>query len=251
MFNVDFAAAVQKIRIFVVDNGSVDGSQNLVKDIAASNSEIKLISLDRNIGTTRSRNLALRMVSADTDYVCIIDSDTQVGAEAFSSMVEQLNRDTGHAIGLVGPRMHNQRGEYQLSGRNLPTLGIKLRKVFPAKSIKRQGAFMEIPQTSVNNGLQDVPYLLSACWLMPYSTLKTVGLLDENIFYAPEDVDYCVRVHRAGLRVVFCPEADIMHDYQRISQHRFFSRMNLRHISGLSYYFRKYHYLFNARKALL
>lgn len=85
---------------------------------------------------------------------------------------------------------------------------------------------------------------------MRRDVLDEVGLLDERIFYAPEDVDYCIRVRRTGFRVVRCFGATITHEYQRISKKRLLSKTNLEHVRGLAYFFRKHGYLFDARKAL-
>jgi hypothetical protein len=57
-------------------------------------------------------------------------------------------------------------------------------------------------------------------------------------------------VHQAGLRVAYCADAAIIHDYQRISQKKIFSIMNMKHFLGLAYYFKKYRYLFNADAAV-
>lgn len=109
---------------------------------------------------------------------------------------------------------------------------------------------MEQPSAVIVDGVQDVGYLLSACWMMRRNVLEEVGLLDERIFYAPEDVDYCVRVHRAGFRVAWYHDVEIIHEYQRLSKRKLVSKMNWEHVKGLVYFFRKYGYLFDAGKAL-
>lgn len=237
-----------KISVYIVDNGSVDGTFELIKSMLLTDGRITLISLKKNEGTTKTRNMALRLVPKNTDYICILDSDTEVNDEAFNVLVEKLVLDRDETIGIIGPQMHNMRGEQQFSGRNLSTAVIKLCKAIPVERIRRYGANLEIPESQFKNNLQDVGYLLSACWLMPYTTLNRVGLLDEKIFYAPEDLDYCARIHELGLRVVFCNSANIMHDYQRISQKKLISLINLKHIYGLIYYFIKHGYLFNSSK---
>lgn len=238
----------KKLMVYVIDNGSRDDTVKIIRGVSQEDCRVELITLETNEGTTKPRNLALKRIPTTTDYVCVLDSDTEVNVTAFQKLTDKLVKDTGESIGIIGPHMHNRKGEWQLSGRNLSTLGIKLRKACPIGSVKQRGAQMEIPQTPVIDHLQDVGYLLSACWFMPYSTIKKVGLLDEHIFYAPEDVDYCVRVHQAGLRVVFCDSAEIMHDYQRLSHKKLISKTNIKHISGLIYYFRKHGYLFNDKK---
>jgi GT2 family glycosyltransferase len=229
-----------------VDNGSKDDTVKILETYTSRTENISLIRLNENLGTTKSRNLALKKLSSDADYICILDSDTEVNDNAFKALIQKLVDDHQETIGLIGPTMRNRAGTRQLSGRNLPTLGIKVRKAIPISSVKRSGEAMEIPKTQVIDGLQDVGYLLSACWVMPVSTLSAVGLLDEHIFYAPEDVDYCIRVHQAGYRVVYYNCAEIIHDYQRISQKKIFSFINLKHLFGLVYFFRKYHYLFSS-----
>lgn len=231
-------------KVIVVDNGSSDAT---ISHIHASlpGTDSKLIEQRHNCGTTVSRNIALRE-AADSDYICVLDSDTIVNEDAFLNMIDVLDRDP--SIGLAGPTMRDGKDVEQLSGRNLPSLGIKLRKAVPIASMQERGSQMEIPSTPIVNGIQDVPYLLSACWLFRSELLQAIGYLDENIFYAPEDVDYCVRVWNAGYRVVRCWDVHIVHDYQRISKKKMFSAMNMEHLKGLVYYFKKYGYIFDSSK---
>lgn len=230
----------RSLRVYVVDNGSVDGTLGILDELSNVYSNLSIIRESTNLGTTISRNKALALIDEDSDFVCILDSDTVVNQEAFETLVEVLRGDV--TIGIVGPAMSNSLGVKQLSGRNLPTLEIKICKAFPFGSIQKYGSDLEIPASPFCDGIQDVGYLLSACWLMPRHTLEEVGLLDEEIFYAPEDVDYCLRVHKAGLRVVYCKKATIIHEYQRISKKKFFSLTNIEHIKGLFHYFYKHRY---------
>lgn len=234
--------------VLVVDNGSTDETSAILQQYEADHSEIICTFLPENFGTTISRNLALKNLPSDANYVCILDSDTVINDQALATMIQILEQNPD--IGIVGPTMMNSAGATQLSGRNLPSLGIKLRKAAPLKGLQDEGAQMEVPNTPVVQDMQDVPYLLSACWLMPVSTIDTVGFLDENIFYAPEDVDYCLRVWQAGLRVVRCWNAQIIHEYQRLSHKKLFSKTNKEPLKGLVYYFKKHHYLFDSSKAL-
>ena len=232
------------LEIQVEDNGSVDDTIAVLRAIAERDERLRIEELEENLGTTVPRNIALRRVSSAATHVCILDSDTIVNRAAFETMIDVLDVDP--SIGVVGPTMKNSLGEVQLSGRNLPTLGIKLGKAVPFSNATDHAAEAEVPATPIVDGLQDVGYLLSACWLMPISSLDSVGLFDENIFYAPEDVDWCLRCHLAGLRVVRAYDAHIIHEYQRLSHKSFFSKTNVEHLRGLVYYFRKHNYLFKA-----
>lgn len=238
------ALECERLDLWVVDNGSSDATPEILADTAARDPRLHVITEPRNLGTTVSRNEALRRAAPDTDYVCVLDSDTVVNQDAFENMAEALASDP--SIGVVGPTMASSSGEVQLSGRGLPTLGIKLGKACPFGSVADRAAREEVPSSPIVEGLQDVGYLLSACWLMPRSSLERVGLLDEAIFYAPEDVDWCLRCHEAGLRVVRCHNARIVHEYQRLSHKKLFSRTNLEHVKGLVHYFKKHKYWLRA-----
>lgn len=233
--------------IWVVDNGSTDGTSRMVRAASTVRPGIHFIPLEENKGTTVSRNIALRSLGSHVDFVCVLDSDTVVNDDAIRSMLDVLR--THPDVGIVGPRMVNAEGVEQLTGRNLPTLKIKLLKASPSVASRERGAKLEVPESRFSAGLKDVGYLISACWMLPCSTLDSVGLFDENIFYAPEDVDYCVRAHKAGLRVVVCEDATITHHYQRVSHQKIVSSTNMRHVSGLCHYFRKHGYLLDSSRA--
>lgn len=232
------------LEVHVVDNGSSDGTLAILRRFGAEDGRMRIRELGSNLGTTVSRNMALREVSSEATHVCVLDSDTVVNREAFERMLRAFESDCD--IGVVGPTMASSSGEVQLSGRTLPSVGLKLQKACPFGGVAARASARERPSTPVVDGLQDVGYLLSACWLMPVSSIERVGLLDEAIFYAPEDVDWCLRCHVAGLRVCFCPEAHITHEYQRLSHKRLISKTNLEHLKGLFHYFRKHGYLFRA-----
>lgn len=234
-------------QVYLIDNGSSDRTVSIAEEFC-DGMFLHLVRLSENMGTTTSRNLALREIEDACDYICVLDSDTIVNEGAIATLVAAL--ESNPEIGLVGPVMKDGAGQLQMSGRNLPTLGIKLLKAAPFSACQERGRVREEPDTPIKSGLQDVPYLLSACWMARWEVIREVGLLDERIFYAPEDVDYCVRVWLSGYRVVLCHNATIIHEYQRLSKKKLVSRMNLEHLKGLAYYFRKYHYLFCAPQVI-
>lgn len=235
------------VALSVVDNGSTDGTIEVIAALEARDPRVKFFREPENRGTTVSRNIALKNLCEETAYICVLDSDTEVNEDAVEALIALLEADP--TVGIAGPTMRTSEGIEQLSGRTLPTLGIKLRKACPVPSVAAKGARMEVPSMASRDGRQDVGYLLSACWMMRRSLLNEVGLLDERIFYAPEDVDYCIRVQRSGFRVVRCLDAEIIHEYQRLSKKKLISKMNWEHVKGLVYFFKKYGYVFDARKA--
>lgn len=240
--------------VVVVDNGSTDSTKEIIRSVIISASEVgsttlELIELNKNYGTTYSRNLGIKHVMKhypQTDYYCILDSDTIVNRCAFTAMITTLNTDP--KCGIIGPRLHNSDGIYQVSGRNVPTLIEKLFKVLPVRSFREKGEQMQICLDIDNPKTQPVGYLMSACWLIKKEVIEKIGLLDENIFYAPEDVEYCARTWKAGYSVKYCPEAEIIHEWQRLSRKKLFSKHNWEHIKGLLYFYGKHGHAFKQYK---
>lgn len=239
-----------RLQVLLHDNGSSDGTPQFVRERFEddiSSGRIVLRQSSTNLGTTTPRNSLIREVDPSTDFVCILDSDTRVNPDAFEAMCRHYEADTHHSIGVMGPLMRDESGALQLSGRALPTLASKLGKASPIGSVRQGAAAWERCDTPVVDDMQDVGYLLSACWFLPYATLGRVGLLDEHYLYAPEDVDWCARVHKAGLRVVYVQDAEIVHAYQRIGHKKLLSKANVWHVAGLLHYFRKHRYLVDSR----
>ncbi len=76
--------------------------------------------------------------------------------------------------------------------------------------------------------------------------LERVGGLDERIFYAPEDVDFCLRTWLAGHKVVYQPGLAVVHDAKERSRSLKGLLFIWRHLMGLAYFFRKHGYFWRA-----
>lgn len=234
--------------IIPVDNGSADRTRDIVMSFKKIHPQItvKEIWLDRNYGTTVSRNIGIKSVSDDTEYICILDSDTVINEHAVSELIRILKQDSRNAI--TGPHMVNLSGEEQITAKKIPTALIKFCKAFPVKKIQEIGEQMEKYTFAEDNDSYPAGYLISACWMIRRDLMDQIGLLDEKIFYSPEDVEYCVRTWEKGYRVLYCPKARIIHATQRISKKKLISRHNWEHIKGLLYFFGKYSLFFSNKK---
>ena len=81
---------------------------------------------------------------------------------------------------------------------------------------------------------------ISAAWFFRRDLVDTVGLLDEAIFYAPEDLDYCVRVWKHGKKILYYPAVRFHHCTQQVSHKRPFSFLAGSHLTGLLRYYGKH-----------
>lgn len=222
--------------IFIVDNGSKDSTIQIIKSFKIKYPDhIIPIYLEKNCGTTYSRNLALKRTKGD--YIIVMDSDVEIYQQG---TIRQL-LDTFHdkKIGLVAPKLVYPDGSLQKSTDVFPTLCTKIFRYLFLRWIERRGQTL-----NQSSGLTEVDYAISALWVLKKEVLKNVGLLDENIFYAPEDVDYCLRIWLAGYKIVYNNEVSAIHHAQEISRGLKIDRAAINHIKGLVYYFKKHKYVF-------
>lgn len=233
---LDSILKIEKYDIFIsiFDNGSKDRTKNILERYRFDN--IFFLECEKNLGTTISRNAALKKLPK-TDYIVILDSDTIINdLNGFDKIIDILDNDK--EIGIVGPKLVNAEGELQYSGRNIPSIKEKILKVFFDKSKKTSE--LEHVDYNEKDDLFCVGYLMSAAWFMRRDFFEKNGFLDEKIFYAPEDVEYCVRAWCNGYKVCYYKKFTVIHFWQRISKKKFFSKHNFEHIKGLMYFFHKY-----------
>ncbi len=234
--------------IILVDNGSADKTRGLINAFAENHpdAEVKNLWLEKNYGTTVSRNLGINKAAEDSEFICILDSDTVINHDAIAKLTSALDDDPRNAI--AGPSMVNLANEPQITAKKIPTAILKFCKAIPIRSIQKIGEQKEKYDFSDGGICYPVGYLISACWMIRRELMEKIGLLDEKIFYSPEDVEYCVRTWQKGFRVIYCPNAKIIHATQRISKKKLISRHNWEHIKGLFYFFKKYGLFFSTDK---
>lgn len=222
--------------ILVLDNGSQDATPRLLAKLAERyRGRIVPFYEATNTGTTRSRN---RLFSAARgDYLCVMDSDVELASGVIDTLLALLKRDEG--IGIVAPRILYPSGNWQKSFDRFPTLANKIYRFLRLRKIEEREAL------EIGNSTQPfcIDYAISAFWLMRRNLLQTVGFLDERIFYAPEDVDFCLRVWKSGFRIVYEPSVSVVHHTQEISRGMKINSAKLNHVKGLAYYFLKHRYL--------
>lgn len=211
------------VEIIVVDNGSTD---NTCQRIAERFPAVRTIALDKNYGVAGGRNRGLE--GAKGQYLMILDNDTIVPAGAVESLMLYL--DSNSDVGLVGPRLIGPDGNVQLSARPYPGI------LFKIKSLSGM-----LPQAPSSNADHEPCYVIGAAQMIRREAYAKTGPLDDNIFYGPEDADFCIRIRAAGYRVVYHPQVSIRHEYRRVTRRNPLSRMALRHAAALVYLYRKHH----------
>lgn len=208
--------------VIVVDNNSRDGSQEMVKK---NFSNVKLIQNKENIGFSKANNQAIRI--AKGDYILLLNSDTVLMPGSLDSMVEFMKKD--QKVGAIGPKLIDINGAVQpSSGREDRIYTILLRFCIPrtlSGNIKKILAKNHFRKFRKLLGSQVGSYLLrseieipteidrisGACFLVDRKIIEEIGLLDEKFFLYSEDADLCFRIKKKGWKIIYFPEAKIIH----------------------------------------
>ncbi len=189
----------------------------------------------RNAGYGRAVNQG--MAAARGRFHLILNPDVEVRPGSIEVLVDYLE---GHpAVGICGPKLHSLDGSLQYSARTFYTLWtILLRRTFLGRLFPRARALREhLMMDWDHNEERDVDWMLGGALLARREAVDDVGGMDERFFLYFEDVDWCSRMHRRGWRVVYVPQATMVHAHQRASARGFLSRGQRMHLeSALRFY---------------
>ena len=191
----------QGVEVFVVDNGSTDGSREAVQEKFPN---VKLIQNEKNLGFAIANNKALRLSKGK--YLLLLNPDTQVKEGAVEALISfmEIHPD----VGIAGAQLLNSDGSKQNSIANFPSLATELlnksflRRLFPKRF---PGKEREHPNPI------EVDSVIGACMMVKRDAMEQVGLLDEDYFLFLEETDWCLRMKKVGWRIYHVPQAEIVH----------------------------------------
>ena len=233
--------------LILVDNGSTDRTRELLAPYIAL-PVTTYLPQDENLGVAKARNIGLKV--AKGDYVWLLDVDTVLRPEALIGMLSFM--DEHPDCGICGCKLHGSDDEVQESCRRLPSLRYKVLNVLEAVASRYPSAVHIRHRLSKWNASQfyhaemqgdeafEVEYLIGACQMIRREVVEQIGLLDEHIFYGPEDADFCLRASIKGWRIYYLPYVYFRHYYQKMTNKRLFSYMGWVHTKALFYFFWKY-----------
>ncbi len=188
------------LEIIVADNGSADGSPEMVR---AEFPFVQLIETGENLGFGRANNLAL--ADAKGRAYCLVNSDAEVLPGALSQSLRTLDADP--KIGLVGGQLLWPDGRKQTSYGDDPTLaGVFREQTF----LGALGSAHRVAPPAAP-AVRDVDQICGAFMLIRPEAWYEMNGFDPHYFMYNEDVDLNYRLRRAGWRVVFDPSVRITH----------------------------------------
>ncbi len=217
--------------VIVVDNGSVDNSDQLFE-----NRITNVIYNKSNQGFGRACNQAF--VGSNGDYILLLNPDTLSETLVLEELVEFLEKNP--AYGVTGPREIDDKGGVLRTCGRFPTFKTALSEVLGLSKIF-PNVFTPVPIMTDwdHSESRDVDHVIGSYMLIRKSVLDRIGFMDEKYFVYLEDFDLNKRVNDAGFKVFYNNRRSVFHEGggtgQRMETRRLFYSMSSRRI-----YWRKY-----------
>jgi N-acetylglucosaminyl-diphospho-decaprenol L-rhamnosyltransferase len=184
--------------LVVVDNGSCDGSHELLSQQAGTTIYIPA---GENLGYGRAINRGIRAV--ESRYVCVLNTDVILSAEGLVTLWDFMEKTP--QAGIASPRIANRDGSTQ----GFIFYKSPLSMVF--NFINRIRTSLLKARLARSTAPMRVQGVLGAFFLIRRSLVPDAGLFDEDFFFYYEDTDLAHRLHEAGALCFALPLCSVIH----------------------------------------
>lgn len=209
----------------VVDNNSLDGSLEFLKDKIKKYKNFYIIGNNKNNGFGAGNNLGTK--HAKGEYLLFLNNDTQCQDNSIVNMVDFFKLNS--QIDFLGGELVNANGTNQVSvGSFYSPFGFLLYIL----GMQRFGFVDKNPGTAM-----EVDWIKGACYMVKKSVFINLGGFDEKIFMYTEDMELCFRAKKAGYKIWFYPNTKILHAEQG-SSNRSFAIIYI--YKGMLYFYKKH-----------
>jgi N-acetylglucosaminyl-diphospho-decaprenol L-rhamnosyltransferase len=235
---VSLYQTVQEIdfETIIVDNSENDLGIKPLKELYP---KAQFVSNSSNVGFAKANNQAAKI--AQGKVLIFLNPDTILSDQAIDSMYRYYCSHT--ETGVLGPKVVDPEGSLQYSCRRYPTLWTGLfnrysilSRLFPENRFTSQYLMLDFD----HNEIRQVDWLSGCCLMVSKSTFENSHGFDENYFLFNEDIDLCRTIKQAGKKVIYFPEATIIH-HVSTSNSKTTARVIIQRHLGMMHYFKKHH----------
>jgi N-acetylglucosaminyl-diphospho-decaprenol L-rhamnosyltransferase len=230
--SLERAAGPHPLEVVVVDNASTDASVEIARGYGA-----KVLENHTNQGLSRAINTGVAVTGAP--WLLIANPDTWLSPGSLRRLLATATSDP--RIGCVGPHLANPDGSDYPTGRRFPSmlLGAVHAAVAPLWPDNPATRWYHMAGVDRSRPL-DVDWVSGACMLIRRQAFEQIGGFDPGYFMYFEEMDACLRLHRAGWRIVFDPLAEVKHVVGGSTRSAPYRKVVHHHASAFRFYCRRY-----------
>jgi len=234
------AALAQAEQVIVVDNHSSDSSLEGLAPLCAVEARLLIHSSQRNQGFAAGCNLGLNLAAQPN--LLFLNPDCILAPDSLRRLVQVLDSDSN--IGMVGGRLTNLDGTEQGGGRRaIPTPWRSFVRAFGLSRWSERWPKLFFDFHLHTQPLPDSPIeveaVSGALMLVRKAAIDDVGIWDEAYFLHCEDLDWCMRFRQRGWKILFVPDAPVLHHQCHCSHARPFFVEWHKH-KGMMRFYRKF-----------
>ena len=235
IFGSPYAADPKRLEVIVVDNASSDGSVEMVQ---SSFPQVTLLANEQNLGFTKANNQGISL--ARGRFVLFLNPDTEIVDDALGTMVEFMKAHP--EVGAVGPKLIYPDGSTQPSRRRFPNAStLFLESTLIQRWWKKNRVLSRYyMEDQSDDQVQEVDWLVGAALMVRKEALDQVGGFDEGFFMYSEELDWCRRARKAGWKIVYLPDAVVVH-HEGKSSGQVVAARHIHFYTSKVRYARKYH----------
>lgn len=203
------AASGLSYETIVVDNGSRDGSTAVLK---SEFPEVSLVENDANLGFARAVNQGISISGGR--FIALINTDVVLSANSLSEMVRHLQNNVD--VAAAAPQLIGREGYMQYSGGYAPSPHAAFRQLIELHIMEGKHSHGLFVRSNYSTEPLELDWLSATCMVINRESVELVGKLDESHFMYAEDVEYGIRLTRAGWKLHLLPWITVIH-YQGAS----------------------------------
>lgn len=232
--------------ITILDNNSADNTVSVVKKIIGHNPRISLVINGSNLGFSRAVNKGI-VISDNANFYLLINPDTIIKDRgAIEKLIFCLKKNKG---GICGGNTINQKGVKSGSYFRFPNLRVGIFDFTNFRKLcvndKWHKYFYYHDKMTPQKTVFEVDVITGGFMLVKRNVFKKIGLLDEKFFMYLEDVDFCLRAKKAGVKILHTNNSSVIHIGGASSN----NKDRIRHASWLmsrkKYYLKHFNFLIN------
>ncbi len=185
----------ENFKVVVTDDSSTDNSLDYLKK---NFPEVSIIVNKPNGGYTKNINNGIKyaLKKYNLDYVLLMNTDVIIKDSNWLKKLVDVG-ESDKSIGTVGCKYLYPDGRLQHAG---------IEDIIMVRPLG-----WNTNQAEKYNEIKEMPATGGVIFLIKKNTLHKVGLMDENYYMGSDDVDYCLSVRKAGLKVMYDGQVSVIH----------------------------------------
>ena len=184
--------------VLVIDNGSMDGSLEMVKK---NYPKMECLSLDKNYGYAGGYNKSFEYLKSDPpEFILLLNNDTKVDPDILNAFIKAKDQyGSNHIFGAKIFYQDNPNQIWYAGG----IVNLKFAKI-SHRGIRK-------PDSEKYSNPQQTDYITGCCMFTSMKVINQLNGFDERFNMYGEDVDLCLRAKKMGINCYYWPDAKLVH----------------------------------------